>query len=228
MKNTVHTLSLSFKNNISYFEIHLLRGAILNLLGDDADILFHNHLENGFRYAYPLIQYKRIKQKAAIVCINKGAEVIGILLAKGINQIALGNRVLELEIQHVSPKTTIVQVWDSYFKYRIQRWIPLNKENYDKYKSVEAITEKIEILEKILIANLLSFMKGIDLRIDKEIICKLLSINKSYLIKNKGVNLMAFDIEFQTNLSLPNYIGIGKNASIGCGVLSAIYNKNEK
>ena len=35
---------------------------------------------------------------------------------------------------------------------------------------------------------------------------------------------MAFDIEFKTNLSLPQYIGIGKNASVGYGTLTIITN----
>ena len=33
---------------------------------------------------------------------------------------------------------------------------------------------------------------------------------------------MTFDIEFKANIQLPQYIGIGKNASVGCGVLSII------
>lgn len=227
MKNTVQTLLLSFKNDIAPFEIHLLRGALLNLLGKDANVLFHNHLGDGFRYAYPLIQYKRIKQKAAIVCINEGVEVVGNLLAKGINQINLGDRLVDLEIQQVSPRRTTVQVWDSIFKYRLNRWLPLNKENYERYKTLETVSEKTEMLEKLLTANLLSFLKGVAIRVDKEIVCKLLNLKEPYLIQNKGISLMAFDIEFRTNLSLPDYIGIGKNASIGCGVLTKIYNQEK-
>ena len=36
---------------------------------------------------------------------------------------------------------------------------------------------------------------------------------------------MAFDIEFVTNMSLPDYIGIGKNASIGYGVITHVRNE---
>lgn len=45
---------------------------------------------------------------------------------------------------------------------------------------------------------------------EKEIQCKLTSLHDPFLVKNKGIKLMAFDIEFVTNMSLPDYIGIGK------------------
>ena len=38
---------------------------------------------------------------------------------------------------------------------------------------------------------------------------------------------MAFNADFSSNLSIPNNLGIGKNASIGYGVVHQIKNKNE-
>jgi CRISPR/Cas system endoribonuclease Cas6 (RAMP superfamily) len=37
---------------------------------------------------------------------------------------------------------------------------------------------------------------------------------------------MAFDIEFASNLSLPNFIGVGKNASIGYGIITKKQSEN--
>ena len=31
---------------------------------------------------------------------------------------------------------------------------------------------------------------------------------------------MAFDVEFKANITLPQYVGVGKNASIGFGILT--------
>ena len=33
---------------------------------------------------------------------------------------------------------------------------------------------------------------------------------------------MAFNADFKCNLSIPNNIGIGKNASIGCGIIHQV------
>ncbi|MDO5760613.1 MAG: CRISPR-associated endonuclease Cas6 [Bacteroidota bacterium] len=40
------------------------------------------------------------------------------------------------------------------------------------------------------------------------------------MVRNKNIKLMAFDLEFTSNLSLPNFIGVGKNASIGYGIVT--------
>jgi hypothetical protein len=64
-------LAVEFKNSIQHHEIPKFRGAVVILLSS-GNMLFHNHTEDaGLRYSYPLIQYKRIHSKAAIVCINE-------------------------------------------------------------------------------------------------------------------------------------------------------------
>ena len=75
MKNTVDLLTICFKNEILASEIPLFRGAVIHAIQDKADVLFHNHVGQSFRYAYPLIQYKRIRKKAAIVCLKQGTEI---------------------------------------------------------------------------------------------------------------------------------------------------------
>ena len=66
-------LYIQFANEISQKEIPMFRGAVLHSM-ESCPVLFHNHLGDKFRYAYPLIQYKRIKGKAAIVFVGKGVE----------------------------------------------------------------------------------------------------------------------------------------------------------
>jgi hypothetical protein len=105
------------------------------------------------------------------------------------------------------------------FNYHISRWLPLNSQNYQRYKDIEGVVEKVSFLENILKANLLSMLKGLDIHLEKELILKITEIGNSYLIQNKGVRMMAFNADFKCNLSIPNYIGIGKNVSIGYGTV---------
>ena len=53
----------------------------------------------------------------------------------------------------------------------------------------------------------------------KELILKITEIGDPFLLYNKGVKMMAFNADFKCNLSIPNNLGIGKNASIGCGTV---------
>ena len=73
----VKLLIIQFNNTIERKEIPLFRGAVIEAVKDSDNILFHNHLGDGFRYAYPLIQYKRLQKRATIVCINEGTNSIG-------------------------------------------------------------------------------------------------------------------------------------------------------
>lgn len=222
MTNSTHVLTIQFRNEISWSEIPFLRGAVIQALHGQANVLYHNHTGDSYRYAYPLIQYKRIRNKAAIFCLKEGTEVIGQFLSEGNFSLLLGERPVEMEIEKVFSKKYTVQTWDSEFRYRIRRWLPLNADNYQKYREMDECSEKISFLENILIANLLSFAKGIGIHIESEIKCKLSSLSAPYQVTNKGVKLMAFDAEFKTNMSLPDYVGIGKNASIGFGVVTHI------
>lgn len=220
------TFLIKFKNEISFHEIPLFRGAILNALGNDAELLYHNHTgESTFRYSYPLIQYKRIQKKAAIFCIGEGVDAIGQFLATQKFDIHLGERPEQLEIETVYPKRNLVQTWDSTFRYYLRNWLPLNSENYLKFKELDEMSARITFLENILIGNILSFAKGMQIDVKDKIICKLLSMDEPRLTTVKGVKMMAFDVEFKTNMSLPDYMGIGKHVSIGYGTVVRKYDK---
>ena len=116
----------------------------------------------------------------------------------------------------------IVQTWEEMFSYHISRWLPLNSKNYQLYQNIEGVVERVSFLENILKANLLSMLKGLGIHLEKELILKITEIGDSYLLYNKGVKMMAFNADFKCNLSIPNNIGIGKNASIGCGIVHQV------
>lgn len=223
MRRNINVFLIKFKNEIAFTEIPLLRGAVLDLLGSDAELLFHNHTsDTTFRYSYPLIQYKRIRKKAAIFCIGDGVETIGKLLNAQDYEISLGNRSLRLDIENISPKRNIVQTWDSTFHYYLTNWLALNSTNYQEYMAMDNLSDRIDLLERILVGNLLSFAKGVGIEIEQQIICKLISFEEPRLVKVKGVKVMSFNCEFTTNMSLPDYMGIGKHASIGYGTVVKI------
>lgn len=229
IKRNINVFIIKFKNEIGFHEIPLFRGAILNLMKDDLELLFHNHTsDTSFRYSYPLIQYKRIHKKAAIFCIAEGVEAIGKLLTVPNFNIILGNRELCLDIESVSPQRNIVQTWDTEFNYFLSNWIPLNSQNYQEYMALDSLAERLLLLEKILVGNLLSFAKGVCITIEKQIICKLLTFEEPRLITVKGVKVMSFNCQFKSNMSLPDYMGIGKHASLGYGTIVRRYEQENK
>jgi len=220
MAKYIRTLTILFDTEISFKETTLFRGAVIKSLGEHPNLFFHNHLDDEkFRYSYPLIQYKRLGGKAAIVCIEDAVDIIGQFLAEVDGKLSIGERQVTCNTGRIQPARILVQTWEEMFSYHISRWLPLNSKNYQQYKDIEGVVEKVSFLENILKANLLSMLKGLNIHLEKELILKITELSDSYLLHNKGVKMMAFNADFKCNLSIPNNIGIGKNASIGYGTV---------
>lgn len=218
----VKNLIVRFKNTIDKEELPMFRGAIVNTM-ENANILFHNHKENGLRYAYPLIQYKRINKQAAIVCIGEGTDAIGEFFSNCQFDIHLGSREIKLEVESVKAGQTTIQLWDTSFPYYINKWMPLNQENYKQYMEQESLADKYAMLEKILVGNILSFSKSMDIHFEKQVVCKITDISLPSVIEYKGVKMTAFNAEFKTNISLPSFIGLGKGVSLGFGTITRVH-----
>ena len=216
----VRTLTVITDAEIRQNEIPLFRGAVINSLGEHPNVFFHNHLDDDkFRYSYPLIQYKRLEKKAAIVCVEEGVDIIGQFLTEVNGTLAIGERQITCNTGRIQPARILVQTWQEMFSYHISRWLPLYSKNYQLYQNLEGVVEKTMFLEKILKGNLLSMLKGLNIHLEKELILKITEIGEPYLLNNKGIKMMAFNADFNCNLSIPNYLGIGKNSSIGCGII---------
>ncbi len=215
---TIRILEIVFSPEIKGKEINAFRGAIAKKVGYDS-ILFHNHTKDGFRYRYPFIQYKRIKKKASIICIEQGVDDIYKLFNKPDWTLNLNGNKIELKIEHLRVNKFNLNAWDKYFEYRIFNWLALNPKNFKIYKSADSLTEKIQLLEKVLKANILSFAKSINWYLDKDIDVKITEIINEKSAKYKNLWHFATDIAFKTNVFLPQHIGLGKAASHGFGVV---------
>ena len=215
------TLIVQFGNEITPNEIQQFRGAVIASL-KEKDILFHNHTENGVSYHYPRIQYKRIHQKAAIVCVKEGIKAIVELFCAGNYHYRIGERDVDMLIESINTYETDIDFCEEPRHYRLLNWLPLNSENYKEYQSIEVLAQRILFLEEKLIGNLLAFFTEMGFRADKQIDLHITNITGQRLARYKGVKLMAFDVEFKANLALPQYIGIGKSSSVGYGTLTKI------
>lgn len=229
MPKYIRTLTIIYDTEISNKEIPLFRGAVLKSLGDKANVLYHNHTgDDTFRYSYPLIQYKRLNGMAAIVCVEEGADVIGQFLTNAFGKLKLGEREVTCNVQRVKPAKILVQSWQHLFPYHLHGWLPLNRRNYQLYVKADNAEDRKVLLTNILIGNLLSMLKGLGICLENQLLVELTKLSDSYIIYNKGIALMAFNVDFKCNLSIPNYLGIGKNASIGYGVVHQKYEDKEK
>lgn len=224
----IRVLRISFDQEIPQREIPRFRGAIIEKTNRDK-ILFHNHVgETGLRYAYPLIQYKVIGRKGCLICIDKGTEEIHAFLSQRNWDIQLGDQKLTLTIDSLAANNYNLNVWDTLFTYTIRNWLAFNEENFVKYQQIDSLTERIAFLERILVGNILSFAKGIDYTIEKQVQLHIQNIQKEKAVSYKGNRMMALDLTFRTNFFLPDFIGLGKGVSVGFGTIKSQHNRSSQ
>lgn len=220
------TLLVSFENELPAHKISAFRGAIVEKVGRE-HAAFHNHREEeGYVYQYPVIQYKTLGYRPSLFCVGDGVDEIHNFFGLRNWDIRVHDDLLRLKIHKLDLNNITLNVWDKWFHYTIRNWLALNTENYKKYQTTNGLTERVELLEKLLIGNILSFAKGIDWRIDKPVKVQIQELRNEKMIRYKGIPLMAFDVNFSSNVFIPNYLGLGKSASHGFGVVTSI-NKNQ-
>ena len=218
LKEVVLTYDLDENLPLSYG--HKLRGFFAN---NFEHVLFHNHKKDGsLRYQYPLIQYKIIRGNPNVIALEKGCDIVSehfldveklILGEKEYDRPAGQLRVLE--------KDLLVKEDYNMFPYSynfITPWMALNQKNYKAYKNEkENKKEKNKFLARILTGNILSFAKGIDWWIEKEIV--VMPDLEEITVNFKNNKMLAFKGKFYANISLPDYIGLGKAISRGFGTI---------
>ena len=220
MSHTMRISTYVFDATISVAEIPYLRGNMIRL--SDGNPLFHNHRDGKFMYTYPLIQNKRIDNHAAVVGIDQGARVLADMFQPEKKYtFQIGRRQVETGIKDIITRNVELSCSPEGEErtYMISNWLPLNSDNYRTYLSTDTLVERINMLERILSGNILSFAKGMGVFFEKPISCRLLNLSAMKMIRSKGIDLMSFNAEFRSNVCLPEYIGLGKSVSKGCGVI---------
>lgn len=197
-------------------DAHKLRGYFGNLFKEKSELL-HNHMGNGeLRYAYPQIQYKIIDQIPTLVGIKDGARLLPELFLK-IRELKIDGETIPIHQKNIEAKSVQIGVVDEVQKYEFQTlWMSLNQKNHQRYEACK-ISEKQQLLERILTGNILSFFKGMDHFVEERIQASVKFQEKSTKFKN--TTMLAFEGSFNANVHLPEYIGLGKQVARGFGTI---------
>jgi hypothetical protein len=225
MLQKVRFLQISFDQPIQAYEVAYFRAAIIEKTKRESD-LFHNHLEDEkFIYRYPLIQYKIKDKKPTLVCLKEATDDIHYLLKQKDFKFRIGKETINFEIEDVRLKYEYMQTWDSDFTYNIHNWLALNQVHYKQYKKLDGLVEKYRFLEEILEKHLRLFMNEMNANETIPLTVKILDMKGEKFIEYKGVFHLCFSINMKTNLTIPDYIGLGKGVSIGFGIVKKIMDR---
>lgn len=202
-------------NKVESRDIPKIRGYLANKFPQYLEL--HNHLGNDkFKYGYPVIQYKSIGGVPNIIAINDASKIL-IDIFFDVKEIDMKDKVMSILEKGYVLKTKELGVEDGLVEYEfLTPWMALNQENYEKYANVGE-EERVGILKKVLVGNVLSMAKGLDCWVDKpiEAMIKLRPVE----VKYKDRKMVGFKGRFMTNFAIPDYLGLGKSVSRGFGTV---------
>jgi hypothetical protein len=64
--------------------------------------------------------------------------------------------------------------------------------------------------------------------VDKPIVVKIKTLSETRDVKLKGRTVLGFNAIFTSNVFIPKYIGLGKSASLGFGVVTQPKNRTDQ
>ena len=204
---------------LSARDAHKLRGYFGQLFQERSPLL-HNHLESGsgYRYAYPLVQYKVVEKTPMLIGFLEGAHLLRELFLE-IKELDIEGRLYTIQskyIQCIEPKIGYATELLAYqFK---TLWMPLNQKNYSRWRDKNP-EERKAMLTQLMVNHILAAFKGLGHRMSEgEYILAHLDLEARHT-QFKQQKMMAFQGHFISNVYLPNYLGIGKSVSRGFGTV---------
>jgi len=229
VSSPIQLLTLSFDLPLRRKELPKWRGAFNQLAANCQNEIFHNHanhlpdqtplypIRGGYHYRHPLVQYRIQQQKAALVAINEGIEAVHQVLSNHDWQLHWHNTPRTLRIEEVHINTDTFRLSETLISYRIPRWIALNQANYEKWQQCKNLTERADLLERVLTAQLLALFTTFNWRLPFHLEVYLQEIHKKYPVNTHKNSMLSFDVSFTTNVSIPKGLAIGRSVSLGHG-----------
>jgi hypothetical protein len=225
-------LSVAFDTHVPPWELPHFRAAVAHKVGLEHE-WFHNHNNEtgGFHMRYPLIQYhseRRGEQmQPVLLCMQQGVEEAHHFFSQADWNVRLGSRELPLRIAHLNMQEHQLRATAVPCRYRIHHWKPFNPDNYQQYNQLTGLAEQYQLLEGLLVSHILAFASGVGWQVSDHISLKITDVLKRDWMEYKGIKVLGFTLDFETNVMLPPGIGLGKAVSMGYGVVR-LHNSGKK
>jgi hypothetical protein len=204
-------VKLDVSDDQSYISAVKLRGFLGSLFVDDVE--FHHHSERS--YHYPLIQYKRVKDDLLVFGFQDYAKILMNKMSC-VDSISTGRGSFKVHSQELDLTTWTVRNVSCCYDF-VTPWIALNETNYSTFKYCTKEEQKT-FLEKIIVGNTLSCLKGLGIFVDYRVEAFIVSF-RSFCVGAHGNSFEAFTARFYLNVDLPDFIGLGKSVSKGFGTI---------
>ncbi|SDU36767.1 CRISPR-associated endonuclease Cas6 [Desulfobacula phenolica] len=217
--------AILYFNNIKLnsSQIHKLRGYVGNVFAEHDLIHNHDSVTGKSIYRYPLIQFKIIDHDPCIIALTEKAVQVFTEIFMTLDEIVIDGRKIPIHEKDLKIETVEFGFSKETFMYEfISPWIGLNQKNFAVYINLKNQKEKNDLLKKIVIGNILSMSKYLDLQLDQNQTINVDLQFQQTKVTLKGKQMIGFKGMFKVNFMIPDYMGLGKSVSRGFGSVKKI------
>jgi hypothetical protein len=192
---------------------HLLRGALGEHFRDNP--LFHQHTDSGTVYRYPHVQYRWDHRGPLILGLGDGAQALVRSEWPGM-ELRIGRRILHVRDAVCDFHRHSITLADHLVRYQFAApWLPLNQENYERYRRLPPGDQACE-RDRLAVGGLLLALRGFGVEIQGRLFAGF-EMRTCHPCMYKGVQLTGFRGRILTNLDLPDGLALGRAVSHGYG-----------
>lgn len=194
-----------------------LRRAITAQFQDNP--VLHNHNGIGFDYQSPRVRYIVIEHLPRLLSFENGLDIVE-QIYKTKPRLRVGCNVYTVTGTELEDRTEDIGIFGraTYRYSSLTPWLALNEKNYSTFMKMGTLQERKAFLSRILVGNLLSLSKNLNLKIRDKIRVTLNNFMEIDL-KAGQIPMLGFKVNFETNYKVPSLIGIGKLVSKGFGIM---------
>jgi hypothetical protein len=213
----IFTLTLEPSNPLQ-FSVDELRSFFYKRLAEYTTL--HKGSTTAFIHRYPVVQCKQIKSMLMVIGISQGADLLQ-EISGGKKELGTGEIICTISGRDHVIRNEVFTISDKIHTYEfLTPWLALNQQNAKKFYDLKGKPERDAFMQKILTGNLNTLAKSIDYDLPAPLTCKSKVRFKRERIHQE--NVMVFLGTFGTNLSIPDYLGIGQSVSSGFGTIRRI------
>jgi len=216
MRVKITILRLAPYQKFQIRDAHKIRGYFANQFQQYN--LLHNHSTDGFPiYRYPKVQYKILDDRATVLGINEGGEILENIYFD-LKELVIDDFNCKIMEKSIGEYEHLVKFTEKKAHYSfLTPWLGLSEKNFAIYRELNNWEEKNNFCMRILTGNILTFLRCINFWVDKQIIVE--GCLREIPVKFKNKSFIGFKGAFTCNIQLPDYIGLGKSPARGFGTI---------
>jgi hypothetical protein len=177
----------------------------------------HKDSTAGFIHRYPIVQCKQVKGMLMVIGVGQGADFLQ-EISGSVEEFRFGETTCRISGRDQEVRKKEFGISDEIHTYEfLTPWLALNQQNAKKFYDLKGKPERDAFMQKILTGHLSTLAKSINYDLPAPLTCTSRVRFKRERIHQE--NVMVFFGTFGTNLTIPDYLGIGLSVSSGFGTI---------